>query len=323
MEFIIAYFKGWILSFRRFGMWLLLFLFNFLFGLLATLPMFNLLENKLGRSLEIERLVPSFDFTVFSDFVNEHGDSVLVLLDQSRVLILFFFIFSIFLSGGILKSFKHNEESFTFRMFWSGCTHYFWRLLRLTIYFFMVHVIVIALFIKLLLFMVGGDIGDLDSELVFYEYLRTLIPIYIIVASIFFMIHDYAKVHMVHEDKRFLFLPFWQSFGLVFKHFLSTFSLYWLNLFTFGGVVFAYVLLNRPADSSSAILYTFLIGQAFIFARIGTKMLNLASATIYYQEEMRTKTIVATKVSEEEKPTEALIEKDEENNLQEEDTTTS
>ena len=289
MEFIIAYFKGWILTFRRIGMWLLLYLFNFLFALLAALPMFNLLENKLGRSLEIEKLMPRFDFTVFSDFINQYSDSILVLLDQSRCLIVFFFIFSIFLNGGILNSFKHRADTFNFRMFWSGCTRYFWRMLRLTVYFFAVHIIVLALFIKLFFFLVDGDIGDLESELELYQYLRICVPIYLMVASVFFMIHDYAKVHMVHEDKRFLFLPFWQSFGLVFKHFLSVLSLYWLNLLTLAGLIFAYISLNRPADSAFAIWYTFLIGQAFVIGRVGMKLLNLASATVYYQENMQKK----------------------------------
>lgn len=316
MEFIIAYFKGWILSFRRFGMWLLLYLFNFLFALLAALPMFNLLENKLGRSLEIEKLIPDFDFTVFSDFINQYSDSILVLLDQSRCLILFFFLFSIFLNGGILNSFKHMEDRFSFRVFGSGCTRYFWRLLRLTVYFSAIHIFVFAGFVKIFFLLVDGDIGDLGSELELYQYLRICISIYILVASIFFMIHDFAKIHMVHEDKRLLFLPFWQSFGLVFKHFLSVFSLYWLNLLTLAGLVFAYVLLNRPADSASAIGYTFLVGQVFIFGRIGAKLLNLASATIYYQRYMQKKeiiTIVSDEVETNEKLVEPLVENDESN----------
>ncbi len=296
MEFIIAYFKGWILSFRRIGMWLLLFFFNFVFAVLASLPVMNLLESKLANSLAIEKLLPRFDFTVFSDMMNQYGESVMVLLDQSRFLVLLFFIFSIFLSGGILNAFKRSEEGFSFRMFWSGCMRYFWRLLRLTVYFLIIHIGIMSLFYHLFFLHVGGNIGDLDSELVLYQYLRLWVPLYVIVASIFFMIHDYTKVHMVHEDKRWLTLPFWQSFGLVFRHFLSTFSLYWLNLFTFLAVGYVYFLLNRPADSSSGICYTFLIGQAFVFARIGTKLLNLASATVFYKNQMRRekKIILAT-----------------------------
>ncbi|MEM9819988.1 MAG: hypothetical protein AAF985_02905 [Bacteroidota bacterium] len=287
MEFIIAYFKGWGWSFRKIGMWLLIYVFNFLFALLATLPLLNMLESKLGRSLTIERLMPGFDFTIFSDIMNQYGDSVRVLLDQSIVLVFLFFVFSIFLNGGILHVFKLNDTPFRFRNFWTGCSRYFWRLFRLTVYFFVVYGLLSMAFFQGYFAWIGGGLDQLDSELVFYEHLRVLIPIWGLLLSVVMMIHDYAKIHIVHEDKMLLFVPFWQSFAMVFKHFLSTFSLYWLNLFTFFGVIWAYILLNRPADSNEAIIYTFVVGQAFVLARIGMKMLNLASATAYYQQEMR------------------------------------
>lgn len=287
MEFIIAYFRGWGLSFLKIGMWFLVYVFNFLFACLATWPLLNMLETKLGHTLAIERLMPGFDFTIFSDIMNQYGDSIMVLLDQSAVMIFLSFLFSIFLNGGILYSFKKGKSPFRFREFWAGCSRYFWRLLRLAVYFLAVYGLLGLIFFKGYIYWIGGGLDQLESELVFYKHMRLLGPLFVLLLSVVMMIHDYAKIHMVHEDKYFLFVPFWQSFGMVFKHFLSTFSLYWLNLFNFLGLMYLYVLFNRPADSSSAIMYTFLVGQVFIFARIGIKLLNLGSATAYYQYEMR------------------------------------
>jgi len=287
MEFIIAYFRGWGLSFRRIGMWALIYVFNFLFAGLATWPLLNMLESKLGHTLAIERLMPGFDFTIFSDIMNQYGDSITVLLDQSGVMVFLFFLFSIFLNGGVLYSFKNGQSPFRFREFWAGCSRYFWRLFRLTIYFLAAYALLAMVFFMGYLHWLGGGLDQLESELVFYQHMRLLGPLFLLLLSVLMMIHDYARVHMIHEDKYFLVVPFWQSFGMVFKHFLSTFSLYWLNLFTFFGVIYLYVLFNRPADSSSAILYTFLVGQVFVFVRIGIKLLNLGSATAYYQHEMR------------------------------------
>ena len=40
-------------------------------------------------------------------------------------------------------------------------------------------------------------------------------------------------------------------------------------------------------DNAGAIALTFGIGQAFIFGRIGTKLINLGSATLMYQSIMK------------------------------------
>lgn len=298
MRFIIAYFKGWWLLFRKFGMWLLLFLFNFLFAVVAAFPLFNLVDSKLSNSKAVEKLLPGLDFTIFQDFMNQFGRAVIVIMNQSFFLTLLYLLFSIFLTGGILEIFKRSKEKFSFRTFWSGCTYYFWRLLRLTFYFLMIHGLFLALFIGLVQAILG-DPGDWDTEIFMYDTLKIAIPIYLVFASIFFMIHDYAKIHMVHQDKGFLMFPFWQSFGLVFKNFFPTFFLYLLNLLTVLGILAAYLFFNpSTTETSGAIALSFAIGQAFIFARIGTKLLNLGSATLLYQDIMVEEEVIQIEESE-------------------------
>lgn len=298
MRFIIAYFKGWWLLFRKFGMWLLLFLFNFIFAVVAAFPLYNLVDSKLSNSKAIEKLLPGLDFTIFQDFMNQFGRAVIVIMNQSVFLTVLYLLFSIFLTGGILEVFKWSKERFSFRTFWSGCTYYFWRLLRLTIYFLIIHGLFLSLFIGLVQAILGNP-ADWDTEVFMYDTLKIAIPIYLFFASIFFMIHDYAKIHIVHQDKGFLMVPFWQSFGLVFKNFFPTFFLYLLNLLTFIGILAAYLFLNPSAtETTEAITLSFAIGQAFIFARIGTKLLNLGSATLLYQNIMVKHEIIETEEKE-------------------------
>lgn len=298
MRFIIAYFKGWWLLFRKFGMWLLLFLFNFIFAMVAAFPLFNLVDSKLSNSKAIERLLPGLDFTIFQDFMNQFGRVVIVIMNQSFFLTILYLLFSIFLTGGILEVFKRSKERFSFRTFWSGCTYYFWRLLRLTFYFLMIHGFFLALFIGLVQAILGNP-GDWDTEIFMYDTLKIAIPIYLFFASIFFMIQDYAKIHVVHQDKWFLMFSFWQSFGLVFKKFFPAFFLYLLNLLTILGVLAAYLFFNPTTiETDSMIALSFAIGQAFIFARIGTKLLNLGSATMLYQDIMVKEEIINVEENE-------------------------
>ncbi|MEM1124331.1 MAG: hypothetical protein AAGJ18_28090, partial [Bacteroidota bacterium] len=97
---------------------------------------------------------------------------------------------------------------------------------------------------------------------------------YSIFATFFFMVHDYAKIQVVSSDKNLLFQPTRQAFGWVFRNLGQSFLLYLLNLLTFGILFFIYLQL----DGGASILAVFLIGQFFVLARIGTKLLNLASA---------------------------------------------
>ncbi len=286
MNFLIAYFKGIWLVLRKIRMWGFLYLINLIFALLVAIPMHNLLERTTGRSLAAERLLSDFDYPVFQDFMNEYGDEVAVVMGQSRVMFAFYLLLSIFLAGGILSIFKNHSQKFSFRDFWGGCTMYFWRMLRLTVYFLIIHIFIFSVFA---VFFYAGwlreGLDGLKSEVQLINALKIMLPVYLLVASLFFMVQDYAKIHVVHRNPNWLFFPFWQSFSIAFGNFWKTYPLYLLNALTFAiiFVVFWYFRFSGNMDNMAMIAITFALGQAFIFARIGTKLLNLGSATLMYQ----------------------------------------
>ena len=92
------------------------------------------------------------------------------------------------------------------------------------------------------------------------------------------MIQDYAKVMVVNEDVSF-FKSVGRGIGFVGKNFGATFLLYLLNALFFGGLFYLYWQIN----TGNAVLIGFLIGQLFLLFRIGTKLTNLASATVLYE----------------------------------------
>jgi hypothetical protein len=305
MNFFIAYFKGFWLAIRKIKMWLLLYLINFLFAILAAIPLSNFLQEKVGKSLAPERLLSDFDYTIFQDFMNEYGDAFSIIMGQSRLIFVFYFFLSIFIVGGILSVFKNHADKFSFQAFWSGCTVYFWRMLRLTFYFLIIHVVILGVFGVLIYygkFQQGLD--GVQSEVEMINAVKYMLPIYLIFASFFFLIQDYAKIHVIHKNPNWLFRSFWKSFAIVFNNFLKTYPLYLLNVFTFTAIFIAfwYFRFSNNMDSGAAIALTFAVGQAFIFARIGTKLLNLGSATLMYQsimkEELEKETIALGEVTE-------------------------
>lgn len=287
MNFIKAYTSGLKTIFSKGKLWLLLYALNFIFAIFLAYPLSGFLGTKLGHTIAADKLFAGFDFVIANDFINEYGDAFGVILNQSIVGIGLYLLLSVFLVGGILNILKINEKKYSLSTFWSGGGKYFWRMLRLTIYFLLIQIGVFVLFFMLLSILTAGGLERFHNEGEIMQMGLMVLPFYLLVATVFFMIHDYAKIHVVATDKSLLFQPIKQAFSWVFKNFSQTFLLYLLNLLTFGLLFFIYLKL----DGGTAILAVFLIGQFFVLARIGTKLLNLASATELYQQRGNPKTI--------------------------------
>jgi len=284
MNFIKAYTLGLKTIFSKGKLWLLLYALNFLFAIFLAYPLSGFLGTRLGHTLAADTLFERFDYAISNDFINEYGAAFGVILNQSVVGIGLYLLLSVFLVGGILNSLKVKEKTYSLATFWSGGGQYFWRMLRLTIYFLLMQIVVLVAFFMLFSTLTAGGLERFHNEGDIIKRGLIILPLYLLVATIFFMIHDYAKIHVVATDKNLLFQPIRQAFGWVFKNFSQTFLLYLLNLLTFGLLFFIYLKL----DGGTAIFAVFLIGQFFVLARIGTKLLNLASATELYQDRSNT-----------------------------------
>ena len=279
MNFITAYTSGLKTIFSKGKLWLLLYALNFLFAILLAYPLSGFLGEKLGDTLAADQLFEGFDFAIANDFINQYGDAFGVIMNQSVFGMGLYLLLSVFLVGGILNVLKKEEQSYQLADFWTGGGKYFWRMLRLTIYFFIIQIVVLVAFFMLFSTLTAGGLERFHNEGEIIQRGLIILPFYLLIATIFFMIHDYAKIHVVATDKSLLFQPIRQAFQWVFRNFGQTFLLYLLNLLTFGILFFIYLQLN----GGTVLLAIFLIGQFFVLARIGSKLLNLASATELYQ----------------------------------------
>jgi len=274
-----AYRSGWKKVWKNKKMWMLLYLLNFAFALLSVIPFRGFLKNSLGNTLATSKMLDGFDYAFLTDFMREYGTGVSVILNLSLGIILLYFIFSIFWMGGILNILKNEEDEYSFQKFWQGSALYFWKLARLTIYFFIIQFMVLGIF-ALLFLRKGVSPFELDSEMEIIQSLMILIPIYIFFATVIFMIQDYAKVQIIHQNTSLITRPIRNAFQFVFKNFSKCLGLYLLNLLTFGAFFGIYWILSNSFESNTTftILLLFFIGQAFIIARIAVKLLNLGSA---------------------------------------------
>lgn len=286
MKALQAYIKAWGTLFRNKRMWGIFYLANLGLAFLAAIPVSGFLGNNVGHSLSLKRSVEEFDYLFLNELMNEYGALIRSILDQSLLFTLLFLLLSVFMVGGFLYVLKKDQERFSFVLFLIGCSKYFWRMLRVTIYFLLIQVFVLFLFFSFFSLMVDGlSPFEMESERQLTNSFMILGPIYLLAFTIISMIHDYTKIHIVHKKPKWLFGTFWEGFKITFQNFRKFFFLYFLNILTFFLGLGIYYMVKGifGTETMLAVFLTFFIGQIFIFFRIGIKLLNLSNATYLYK----------------------------------------
>ena len=286
MTAIAAYINGLKWSIQNVKIWWWLYLCNFLLAALAAIPLMSLLEEKLGHTFAAKQLIEGFNYTIFSDFMNEYGAAILPILSQSKLLIGLYFLLSIFLMGGILENCKNSLQKAHFQVFVVRAIKYFWRFFRLTIYFLILHGAVVFLFFTIFMWLIhGGDLKQLDSELVIYSRGAIVFGIYFFVAGILSSIHDFSKIYLVENNTKIVVKAIKEGAKMVVKNFGSVLLLSLLNWLTFALISLLYLTLrgNDLNSTVSGLWFVFVLGQVFIFIRMGMKVLNLESKTLLFK----------------------------------------
>lgn len=286
MKVLRAYTKGWSRVFRHKGIWGLMYLANLGLALFAAIPFSGFLGRTVGHSPALGKSLPGFDYTFIGEMLQNYGLQIDRLLDRTYFSIFIFLLVSIFLTGGALHIYRNNEMEFSWEAFWLGCRKYFWRLFRLAIYFLIVHGVLLFLFFAVFSSMSDGlNPFQMESEKQMLDAFMILGPFYLLCFTLVTMIHDYAKIHVVQKDERWLYQPFWDSFRITFKNIGRFLTLYCLNILTFlltfglywwGSSFF-------EAIHISEITLLLIIGQLFIIARVAIRLVFWSSATYLYQ----------------------------------------
>ena len=277
MNILNTYIKGWGLALSHLKLWSFLYIINILFALVVSFPIFRFLNAKLSHSMALDKMSHQFDFSVFDDIMNEYGDVVDFLTSQGIITTFLYLLLSIFFIGGILNVFKHRDVPFRFAGFWTGGSKYYFRIFGLTLFFLILQGLIAILFFSLLSWLTAGGLDRFHSEAEIYKRAMIVFPFYLFVAIVAWMIQDYAKVILVDRDLS-LFRAVGQGIRFVFKHFFSTFSLYLLNGLTFAFLFYLY----WRTPTAHSILLALLIGQLFLLFRIGMKLVNLGTVTLWY-----------------------------------------
>jgi len=281
MNFLRISFRQTLGSLRLIG---LLYGITLVLGLLAALPFYNTLKAEDQNSLSFLNLLNGFDYTVFSDFMHRSARAISPLMSVGRWLGILYVFLSVFIAGGILAQFAQPLGArpviaFQASTFWSACSHYAGRFLRLfgVTFLFVLAGAGIWLVVGSL---VSIGLSDTLSERGLFWIGLVFFGLFVLSATLLLCIGDFAKVLMFREDERNAFRAFGRAARLVLRNLGKTYGSYWLLIGIGTGLFGLYFLVDDlvPMRNWPTILTMLVVQQAFVFARVGLKVWSLGTA---------------------------------------------
>ncbi len=272
----------------------LIYLVQFVFAYLMTLPVTSLLEKAISGSTSGERILQQFDFTIFSTILREYGKGI----DIKSFLIIYgliYFIISTFFMGGIIWLFV-SQSKFSINEFFSNCNQYFYRFIRLffvSLLFNILVVLVSMLFVNILIQLFAESMNEMVKM---KTYISGFVVVIILLALVN-MIFDYAKIITVSENKHQMFFVPMESTKFIFMNFIKTSGLYGLYFFSIIILISIYLLVESLFDVQSflGVITFFVLTQIYIFLRQWVRLSFFSGQTLYYQHTIKAQPGMLTK----------------------------
>ncbi|GAA4411610.1 hypothetical protein GCM10023187_37730 [Nibrella viscosa] len=266
---------------------LVIYLISLVLGLLVALPFYGAVRAETDHSLAFDALLDGFDYTVFTDFMQEKGNAISPLLSVGRWASVVYLLLSVFFTGGILMRFAEPHRPVILGAFWQACSHYFRRYVGL--FALSTGVVLLLAFVWLIvctLFILA--FADALSERELFGIGLSCFLAFALMVTLVLCIGDYAKVDMLRRDERNALRAFRRASALVFRHLVWTYGLYWVLLLMGAGLFALYFTIESAVGMSNwtTILLMLLIQQVFIAGRIGLKVATLGVSWQVYDQRM-------------------------------------
>lgn len=271
-----------------------LWLINFIFGSVIFYLFYGAFSDFIGKTVVADRLVKKFDFNFLFEFLFHEGKATHIVFSAAFILVLIYFLVSIFLRGGILFTLTHPRKSGNTEkrkggfapIFFQGGGKFFGRFFRLLLYSLILWIAFVIL--NVLLTLLGGIFtakGANEPAIFYIFWIRMAIGLFLV--FLILMILDYTRIKIVTQDSRLVFRSLFETIVFVFQKFPKTLALYYL-LVVSGILVFGiYWGLKTfiPTYSLFTILVAFIIGQLFIASRGWLRIAFQAAQLKFYSSE--------------------------------------
>lgn len=251
----------------------LVFVINFIFGLIAIAPFKNMLIQNLGNTAIDLNSSQGFDFTLWTELLRANKSFLPLEAQLFSILFIIYVLWTVFYTAGFTNLIVNSKDRKT-TSFWAGGAYYFFRFLRLTIY--------TALFISLIIFILLGFTGifnahvlDLESEmqLIFrFKIAGILMGIMLFFVGLF---SDLAKVKIARTHATLITTDLWKSIKDSFRLRYIILGILWFIFY--GLVIGLFYIVTMSLSLNPVVLGFALIPQVFIILKIALGYSRLAS----------------------------------------------
>lgn len=254
-----------------------IFTVNLILAFASAMPLAHPIGDVTDHSLAARRLVNGFDWGAYSELLSTPDLNFESRIPGSGSAVVVFFIFMLFMTGGILASYA-NEYSLSTREFFANCGAFFWRSVRL--FFFMAIVLTpIVIGGRALLHQAGKAVNDAAAEKTGYWF-----ALFTILLTLFLMMavrlwFDMAQVRVVVEDESAMARSCLQAFKVTFSNFGSLLWIYFrISLLAWLALAVGLWLWIRLSGGVAIIML-----EGVLLCWVATRMWQRASEVAWYQ----------------------------------------
>jgi hypothetical protein len=243
------------------------------------------LSSTVGDTLAFYNSKFHFDFVLIGDFINNYGLGLKPILQQSLVFLVVYYLIQVFFSGGILDTIHAGKSDNN--SFWRSCLNWFFDMFRISFYALLAQAVLIALFILFFVLFLGGiSPFDIENEGNMIVIFRIVFPVYLLLAAIILCIRDYAKIMHIRGHRKWLTRTILQTTVWVIKHIYLIIPLFAMHILAFLCMNYAYQWIKYGLTGAHSWLLfgLFLVIQAFVFFRLGVRVVHLISVRLFSEQ---------------------------------------
>jgi hypothetical protein len=274
---------GFGLVWRRQSVLWWIFAVNFVLAGMGAVVFMQQVSLVLDHSLQSQALVHGFNPIVFASLLMEAREAASAG-PASVCLALVFFIFMLFVEGGLLQVYR-LDRGLSKGEFFEASGRFFWRFVRL-----LIMLLIVLIPVGIVNNLAGRASHFMDERSpspvpgIWARLIGLLVVLFLMQAVRLWF--DMAQVRAVAEDERAMRRALGRAFKITFGNFGS---LYWMYLrisivawLVMAGLLWIWVRLVRP----EWIGVSFLLTQLILLSWLGTRLWQRASETIWYQRRL-------------------------------------
>ena len=271
---------GFSLLWRRQGILWWVFVVNFVCGALGTAPAALQLSRALHHSMAGQPLSKGFDLGMFFELLRLPNVSLMRSTTSSYLFAFVFFLFMLFVSGGILETYR-QDRGLTTGDFFAASGAFFWRLVRLMLLSIIPFVVVGAIYQGLdKLSDYFGNKAVADQVGIFSWWASMVV--FLLLALAVRLWFDVAQVRAVAKNERGMWRNLWKAYRITWGDLGGLFWMYFrIGLFAWVTLALGVAIWAHLPPTATPV--TFVLLELILLAQLVTRFWQLASATTWYQ----------------------------------------